>query len=249
LNVSEGHEFPGFKRHLRTVYGDCKAGQGAGLKAGNRVIDYGCGFGETLALWAEHFGVSGVGIDVRAYATTRAREKMTRLGFADQLEIVCGNAAEYPAEAYSFDAAACIGATFIWDGCRECIRTLKGVAKPGAKLIIGEVYWKSSTILAEFAATQHFLTEWQLLQITREEGYIFKSVIRSNQDDWDLYVSDDWYGLVEWLNENPDHPDRSEVLEHLHDSQEEYVRFGREHLGWATYVLSPVGERRELELP
>jgi len=218
-----------------------RAGQVAGLKAGDYVIDLGCGFGEALAVWAEHFGAGVVGIDIRKFATTRAREKMARLGYADRIEIVCGNAADYPAEEHAFDAAAYIGATFIWDGYRECIRALKQIAKPGGNLIIGEVFWQHALVPSEIAATEHFPTEWQLLQITREEGYVFKAVIRSSEDDWDRYESGNWFGLLEWLKENPGHPNYVEVSKHLHDSQEEYFRFGREHFGWAMYVLSPVG--------
>ena len=49
-----------------------KAGQIAGLKPGDRVIDFGTGFAEPLILWAERFGISGVGIDLRPYACERA---------------------------------------------------------------------------------------------------------------------------------------------------------------------------------
>jgi cyclopropane fatty-acyl-phospholipid synthase-like methyltransferase len=42
-----------------------RAGEVAGLAPGARVVDFGCGYGEALALWAERFGVSGGGVDVR----------------------------------------------------------------------------------------------------------------------------------------------------------------------------------------
>jgi len=34
-------------------------GKVLGLKEGNRVIDFGCGYGEVLSLWRQHFGISG----------------------------------------------------------------------------------------------------------------------------------------------------------------------------------------------
>ncbi len=216
-----------------------RAGQAAGLKTGDRVIDYGCGFGETLALWAEQFGIGGVGIDIRPYAAARAREKMVQLGYGDQIEIVCGNANAYTVGDHLFDAAACIGATFIWDGYRASIRAMKQVVKPGSHLILGEPYWRHTSLPSEFAAAEPFLTEWQLLQITREEGYVIEAVLRSSEDDWDRYESGNWMGLVAWLEENPSHPSRSEVRKHLHESQAEYFRYGREHIGWAIFVLTP----------
>lgn len=54
------------------------------LKAESRVIDFGCGFGEMLALWGEKFGISGVGIEIREYACDQARKKMTERGLADR---------------------------------------------------------------------------------------------------------------------------------------------------------------------
>ena len=73
-----------------------KIGEVGGLAPGQRVIDFGCGFGEVLVLWAERFGISGVGIDVRPYACERARRRVAERGLADRIEIACGNAAEYP---------------------------------------------------------------------------------------------------------------------------------------------------------
>lgn len=49
-------------------------GKFLGLKEDSRVIDFGCGCGEVLALWAEEFGISGIGIDVREHACDRARK-------------------------------------------------------------------------------------------------------------------------------------------------------------------------------
>ncbi|UCD08762.1 MAG: methyltransferase domain-containing protein, partial [Dehalococcoidales bacterium] len=34
------------------------------LNANSRVIDFGCGKGELLTLWAEKFGISGTGVDI-----------------------------------------------------------------------------------------------------------------------------------------------------------------------------------------
>jgi hypothetical protein len=62
-------------------------------------------------------------------------------------------------------------------------------------------------------------------------------VVRASEEDWDRYVAGDWQGLVRWLEENPDGPQRADVIEHLRQSQDEYLRYGREHFGWALYVL------------
>ena len=86
-----------------------------------------------------------------------------------------------------------------------------------------------------------FHTEYELLQITREEGFDLEYVVRASHDDWDRYETGNWYGLIRWIEENPDHPERQDVIDHLHKAQDEYLRYGREYLGWAMYILNPIG--------
>ena len=93
------------------------------LRLGNdsRVIDFGCGFAEPLVLWAKEFGIQGVGIDVREYACERAKARVSEAGLADRIEIVCGDGAQYSFEEQSYDAATCIGASFVWGGYRQAV--------------------------------------------------------------------------------------------------------------------------------
>ncbi len=75
--------------------------------------------------------------------------------------------------------------------------------------------------------------------MTREEGFELEYVIRASHDDWDRYLSDNWYSLMRWLEENPDHPDRGQVYQRLRTTQDDYAQFQRQYLGWAMYVLAP----------
>ena len=90
--------------------------------------------------------------------------------------------------------------------------------------------------MALYAGTH---SEVELLQMAHDEGFEFEYMVRASHDDWDRYESDDWRGLLQWLGENPDHPERQQVLDHLHQSQDDYLRYGRGILGWAVYLLSP----------
>jgi len=212
-----------------------------GVGQDSRIIDFGCGYGEVLALWAERFGISGIGIDTREHACDRAQNKMHKRGMAERIEIVCANAAEYPFEKHSFDVALCIGASFIWGGYRPTIRTMKKAIHTGGKLVIGEPYWLKEDVPPEYAKGEQTVhTEYELLQITREEEFDLEYVVRASHDDWDRYEAGNWYGLIRWIEENPDHPERQDVIDHLHKTQDEYLRYGREYLGWAIYVLNPI---------
>jgi SAM-dependent methyltransferase len=215
-----------------------RAGEAAGLKRGSRVVEYGCGYGEVLALWAARFGVSGLGIDFRPKACERARQKMAARNLAARIEIACADAANYPVEPGGYDVAACVGASFIWDGFRSALQQMRLALRPGGRIVIGEPYWRSAAVPPEYSRREAAIhTEFELSQILRAEGYDLEYVVRASQDDWDRYEAGNWQGLVRWLQENPAHPERGEVIAHLRETQDEYLRYGREHFGWALYVL------------
>ncbi len=220
-----------------------RVGEIAGIKPGHKVIDFGCGYGETLILWAEKFGISGVGIDLRPKACERAKKKIADHGLMNRLEIVCGDAARYNYSPHSYDLAACIGATFIWGTFGEAIHAMKEAIHPSGKMVIGEVYWQTEDVAEEFRTQQaeaDIKDEIELLQAAWQEGFDFEYVLHSSLDDWDRYEASNWHGLVRWIDEHPDHPERQQVIDHLHESQDEYLRYGRMYLGWALYVLNPI---------
>jgi SAM-dependent methyltransferase len=220
------------------------AGKMAGLAPGMRLIDFGCGFGAALALWAEQHGISGVGIDIRPYACQRARAKVAERGLEERIEITQGKGAEYQFESHSFDVAACIGATFIWGGYAQALQALKAAIRPGGKILVGEAYWAKDSVPPAIAREQvAILPETQLLQLTRQAGLDVAYVVRASQDDWDRYEASNWHGLLRWIEANPDHAERQQVIDHLHASQDEYFRYGREYFGWALYLLDPIQYR------
>jgi cyclopropane fatty-acyl-phospholipid synthase-like methyltransferase len=214
-----------------------RIGQSLTLEPGDRVIDFGCGFAEVLILWAQWFGITGIGIDIRPYACSRAEEKITQVGLLDKLKIVCQNGSDYPFEAGFFDVAACFGATFIWGGFRETVQTLKKAIRPGGQIVIGEAYWRHDQVPSDILEKEKFPTELEIWQIARDEGLTIKTVARASETDWDRYQSAEWQSLLNWIEENPSHPDCQQVIGHLLQGQKEYFSYGRAFLGWGVYVL------------
>lgn len=216
-----------------------KVGQALGLTEGSRVIDFGTGFGEVLALWADAFGIRGVGIDIRPLACQRARAKMAARGLADRIEIVCGSASEYKFEPHAYDVAACLGASFVWGGFQPTVHRLKDALRPGGRIVIGEPYWRTPAVPPDYSRHEATVfTENELFQQARAEGMDVLYVVRASEDDWDRYETDNWRGLLAWLEENPDHAERAQVLDTLRTSQDEYTRWGRAYFGWAIYILT-----------
>jgi SAM-dependent methyltransferase len=217
------------------------AGRVAGMTEGGRVIDFGSGYAEALMLWSKAFGISGLGIDIRPAACERARNKVEAQGLGGKIEIVCGKAAEYRFDPHSYDVASCLGATFIWEGgFQEALYEMQRALAPGGRLIVGEAYWLRSAVPPVYAQRETSIrTEGELLDMARAEELELTYVLHSSRDEWDHYESENWRGLCDWLDENPAHPQRRDVLRHLHESQDEYMRYGREYLGWAMYVFRP----------
>jgi hypothetical protein len=160
-------------------------------------------------------------------------------GLSDRIEIVCSKGADYVFEEGAFDAASCIGATFIWGGFREAIQAMKQAIHENGRLGIGETHWLNDQVHPEYAQKQTSTrTELELAQITRDEGFELEHIIRASPDDWERYSSDCWYALLRWLKENPNHPDHEQVFKHFRTSQDDYLQFQRQHIGWAIYCLT-----------
>jgi SAM-dependent methyltransferase len=216
-------------------------GQYLELNDETRVIDFGCGYGTVLTLWATDFGISGVGIDHNTFLCQRAQERIDQSGLAAKIEIVCANALEYSFKSGGFDVVVCLGATFIWGGYHQALQRMKSALRESGKIVVGEPYFIQEKVpgkLLKFEGDLH--TEYQLLQITREAGLDVEFVVRASRDDWDHFVSASWNGLLRWIDENPNHLERQYVIDYLHKNQDMYTCYQREYEGWAIYILKRV---------
>ncbi len=216
-------------------------GQMLKLKKGSHVIDFGCGCAEALTLWAEKFGVTGVGVDISNDFCDRAKDKVAKKGLSGQIKIVCSPGSDCVFEEGSFDAATCIGATFAFGGFQQTIKAMKRAVHPNGRLGIGETHWLCNQVHPQYAQKQtSTYTEPELAQFARYEGFELEYIIRSSRDDWDRYVSDSWYGLIRWLEENPNHSDHDQVFKFFRDDQDDYLQFQSQYMGWTLYCLAPM---------
>jgi hypothetical protein len=156
---------------------------------------------------------------------------------------VCSSGADYVYEPGSFDAAVCLGASFIWGGFSPTLKALKNAVRPGGRIAVGEPYWLSNDVPVEVLEKEPDIQfQTGLLQAAWIEGLELEYMVSSSLQDWDHYEAGNWYGLARWLEDNPTHPERSQVLEHLRRGQQAYMEYGREYIGWAMFVLGP-GQR------
>ncbi len=86
-------------------------GRLAGLAPGKQVIDFGCGYGEALVLWAELFDIGGVGSTSThtrcSGSAIRSAHTTWKSGSSKQRRST--------SSPHSYHLAACIGASCVWD--------------------------------------------------------------------------------------------------------------------------------------
>ena len=108
---------------------------------GERVLDVGCGAGQTLLLLAERVGSEGsvVGLDVSAPMLARARERVSEAGLS-QVELVLGDAAAQKFER-PFDVLFSRFGVMFFDDPEAAFANLKAALRPGGRL--GFVCWQA----------------------------------------------------------------------------------------------------------
>jgi SAM-dependent methyltransferase len=94
------------------------------------------------------------GVEKANVFATGARERIAAAGLAELVEIHEGDAAEFPIAPEAWDAALCLGASWVWDGLEGTVAALVAGVRPGGHVAVGEVYRRAGADSAddEFAS-------------------------------------------------------------------------------------------------
>lgn len=212
-------------------------GRRLGLGPGSRVLDVASGRGGPAILLAAETGCSVHGIEVSPEFHAAAVERAAEAGLADRVTFDCADAAGATFDTEAYDAALCLGASFVFGGLVQTIDVLEPAVRPGGFVVVGEPYWRRLPLPADYADRGD---PWTTLEGTvvvfETTGIPVVSVIASSEDDWDRYETLHWLAVERWLEANADDPDAAEVRAWHEASKRTYLRYGREHLGWAILV-------------
>jgi SAM-dependent methyltransferase len=193
----------------------------------SHVLDIACGKGGPATILAATYGCHVVGIELRSQFAEAARERTRAAGVAARVDVRTGDASKLDFEPESFDAALCLGASFVWGAIGDAATALRPLVRPGAFVAIGEPFWHDPPIDPE---------GWADLAETAERfartGFAITGLIAASTDDWDRYESLHWRALEEWLAASPD----EEVRVQHERFRSDYFRMKRELLGWAIFV-------------
>ena len=203
------------------------------LRAGDRVLDVGCGNGEMLAHVTRAVGARGLGLERSPFLIP---EIQRRIDAGAPMEVAPGDAQD-AALAPGFALAMCIGSTHAWGGMGPTLDRLADLVAPGGHALLGELYWKSpptQAFLERLGAPQDAFVDLASTAWSGERsGFTFIRGQTSSEGEWDAYEGLYHQSIDAWLREHPDDPDHVEMRVRFRALRDRYWGGGRDHLGFA----------------
>ena len=155
------HDVPGMPHHLALARHNEVMAEIAGVRAGDRVLDAGCGVGGTSCWLAEYRGALVTGVTLVAGQVERARAIAAERGIAHLATFEVADYSHLPYDDASFDV--------VWAQESLChspdkpatYRELHRVLRPGGRLVVAE-YMRTTRELSRFDAlvVREWLAGW-----------------------------------------------------------------------------------------
>lgn len=216
------------------------------LTAGQRHLDLACGKGEMLCRYSRDHGTVGVGVDIYPPFLAAARDRAVELGVESSVRFVEADAADVNDVASDFDVVSCVGATWIGGGLPGTLPLMRRRARPGAWLLVGEVFWAAEppapTRRAQ-EATQTFADLAGTLDRFEAAGLELVEMLLASADEWDRYQASQWLAASDWLAEHPDDADAGDIRRTTDEWRRAYLADLRRCMGWGVFVLRGRNDR------
>lgn len=208
------------------------------LGGGSEVLDVASGRGGPALVLAEQYGCRITCVERAPEFAEAARRRVSEAGLDGVVEVVEFDARAFPLEPEHYDAALCLGASFVWDGLEGTLAALVPAVRPGGFVAVGEPYWRRWPLPQGFEPEpgEDFVTLADTVERLAAAGFEPVTVIDSSLDDWDRYETLHWLAADEWVAEHPGDPDAAEIRARARRYRERYLRWTRDLLGWAIFV-------------
>jgi len=212
-------------------------GKRLGLGSGSRVLDIASGRGGPAVLLAREFGCAVRGIEIAPEFHAAATERARMAGMADRVSFDLADAAGVELEPGSYDAALCLGASFVFGSLADTVDALAPAVRSGGYVAVGEPFWRRLPLPEDYEDRRDPWTTLEGTVVAFETCEIpVVSVIASSENDWDRYETLHWRTVEQWLAANEGDPDEAEIRSRHERWKRTYLRHGRDCLGWAIFV-------------
>lgn len=208
-------------------------GERLGLGHDSRVLDVASGKGGPARILADTFGCRLTCVERSPEFLAVARERATEL-----IDVIEADASAFELERDAYDAALCLGASFVFGGLVPTLEALRPAVKARGFVAVGEPYWRAPVPdeLELELDREGFASLPETVERAESTGVRVVSLIASSLDDWDRYETLHWLALEEWLAANPDAPEAEEFRERGRAYRDRYLSWQRDLLGWAIFI-------------
>src|SRR5213592_4489884 len=108
----------------------------------SHVLDLACGKAGPALILARDFGSRITAVERAAEFASVARERVRVAGLDGRVEIVERDAVEFELQPAAYDAAMCLGASFVWSDLAGTLAALAPATRTGGHVVVGEPYWR-----------------------------------------------------------------------------------------------------------
>jgi SAM-dependent methyltransferase len=214
-----------------------EVGARIGLGPESRVLDIASGRGGPALFLASEYGCTIEGIEISPDFHAVAVERIEASGLSERVSFRVADASKEELPPETFDAAFCLGASFVWGSLAATLDALEQTVRPGGHVVVGEPYWRRLPLPQDYEErTLPFTTLEGTVDIFETGGLVVTSMVVSSEDDWDNYETPHWSAVEKWLAENPGDPDAADIRRRHERAKRTYLRYGREYLGWAMFA-------------
>ena len=204
----------------------------------SHVLDIASGRGGPAIVLAATFGCRITCVERAEEFDAVARRRVREAGLEGSIELVRADASAFPLERGRYDAALCLGASFVWNGLGPTLAALTPTVRAGGSVAVGEPYWRTWPLPDGFEADrgEAFVTLPETVGAFEAAGLAPVALIDSSLDDWDRYESLHWLAVETWARRHPDDPEAGEIRTRMERERARYLRWERDLLGWAIIV-------------
>ena len=209
------------------------------------VLDIGCGCGEVSLRICERYSADAVGIDSSVEHLAEARRRASSRRLLGQVTFTLCDAKDYRPVSDSLDVVLCLGATHAFGSGSQAflnaLRQIVSMVRPGGRILLSDGYAKQ-TISKGY---REFIGDSLSSEDTHESrvqqgtslGLIPLGAWTSSLDEWDHFEWSYQRVIEKHAQADGSDKDASARLQSRRQWMDAYLRWGRETLGYGTYLF------------